>query len=68
LDTAGLEKALRQGRFSILDGTYAAQIRQLECRSAELTWSIDGKGYYHPLLRIDCLIDGEPSQILAPAF
>lgn len=68
LDTAGLEKALRQGRFSILDGTNAAQIRQLECRSAELTWSIDGKGYYHPLLRINCLIDGEPSQILAPVY
>ena len=68
LDQASLQEALLQGRFSILKGTNTPSIRQLFCQSAELTWSIDGKGCYHPLLRIDCLIDGEPSQILAPAF
>lgn len=67
-DAAGLRDALLAGRFSILDGTNADQVHQITCQSAELTWSIDGKGCYHPMLRIDCLFDGEPSQILAPAF
>ena len=67
-DAADLCDALLRGKFSIFDGAKAGPIRQLVCQSAKPTWSIDGKGYYHPLLLIDCLIDGEPSQILAPAF
>lgn len=67
-DAAALCDALLQGRFSILEGAHAGPIRQLVCQRAEPTWYIDGKGCYHPLLLIDCLIDGEPSQILAPAF
>lgn len=67
-DASALCDVLLAGRFSILDGANAGPIHQLDCQSAEPTWSIDGKGYYHPLLLIDCLIDGEPSQILASAF
>ena len=67
-DAAGLRDALLAGRFSILGGTNAEQIRQLVCQSAELTWSIGGKGCYHPVYRIEAIIDGEPSHILAPAF
>lgn len=67
-DATALRDALLSGRFSILDGTNADQIRQITCQSAEITWIIDGKNCYHPMYRIDCLIDGEPKQILAPAF
>ncbi len=67
-DAAALRDALLSGRFSILDGTNAEQIRQITCQSAEITWVIDGKNCYHPMYRIDCLIDGEQKQILAPAF
>ena len=67
-DAAALRDALLSGRFSILDGSGAEQIRLLVCQSAELTWVIDGKGCYHPIYRIDAQIDGEPAKILAPAF
>lgn len=68
LDMEGLQNALQHGHFSILNGPNTGHIRLIECQNAELTWVIDGKRCYHPLLRITCLIDDEPSQILAPVF
>ena len=68
LDAEALRNALLQGRFSILEGSREEHLESLVCQSAELTWAIDGKGCYHPLLQINCLMDGEPSTILAPAF
>lgn len=67
-DAAALRDALLSGRFSILDGSQGYEIANLLCENAVLTWVIDGKGCYHPVYRIDCLIDGEPALILAPAF
>ena len=68
LDMEGLQNALQHGHFSILSGPNDGYICKLECQNAEITWVIDGKRCYHPLLRITCLINDEPSQILAPVF
>lgn len=66
-DAAALQKALREGRFSILEGPAGGAIDSLVCESAALSWVIDGKGCYHPVYALDCRLDGVSARILAPA-
>lgn len=69
MDDESLQQAIHKGHFIVTESEGALeQIDSIVCHSFTLGYQLDSKGLYRPVYYIACLLNGEASTILTPAF